>query len=458
MPENPAPLSPYARRWPIALLALAAFGALLWWQPLPPTITKGSAILVFVAILWLTEAIPITITALLVPVLATLLGVFDMKGALVEFANPILYLFLGGFTLAAALHAQGLDAHLARRIMALAGGRLWLATLLLFAVCAALSMWISNTATAAMMLPLAIGMTHDLDPERDRPTLVFVLLGVAYSASIGGIGSVVGSPPNAIAAAQMNLSFLDWMKFGLPVTLILLPCAIALLFITLRPRLNHRFETRSQPFQWHQKRLLTLAIFGATVSAWVFSVPLARALGGISQFDTLVALMAIIAVAVSGVASWREIDRSTDWGVLLLFGGGLTLSAILQKTGTSAYFAEHMAAWLTDAPLFVVLLLLAAFVVFLTELTSNTATAALLIPLFAAVAAPLGVPPVVMAVLIAVGASCAFMLPVATPPNAIVFATGHVQQREMMRAGVVLNVCFAVLLALLAYFVGDILH
>lgn len=166
---------------------------------------------------------------------------------------------------------------------------------------------------------------------------------------------------------------------------------------------------------------------------------------------------AIVAIVVSRVASWDDVNQNTDWGVLMLFGGGLTLSAILKATGTSAFLASHLSAELSNANIFVVLLMLAAFVVFLTELVSNTATAALLVPLFAGVAEALGVSPVVMSVLIAIGASCAFMLPVATPPNAIVFASGHIRQREMMKAGMALNVVFTVLLALLAYFVGDIL-
>ncbi len=320
-----------------------------------------------------------------------------------------------------------------------------------------MSMWISNTATTAMMLPLAIGMLARLDSQQDRATFVFVLLGIAYSASIGGIGTLVGSPPNAIAAAQMGIGFTDWMKFGVPVVLILMPCGIALLYLVTRPQLNHRVEIQDVTINWTRERKVTLAIFLTTVVLWIGSQPIAKALGGIPQFDTLIAMGAIIAIAVSRVASWDDINQNTDWGVLMLFGGGLTLSAILKATGTSAFLASHLSAVLADANIFIILLMLAAFVVFLTELVSNTATAALLIPLFAGVAEALGVSPVVMAVLIAIGASCAFMLPVATPPNAIVFASGHIRQKEMMKAGMALNIVFVVLLAVLAYFVGDIL-
>jgi sodium-dependent dicarboxylate transporter 2/3/5 len=300
-------------------------------------------------------------------------------------------------------------------------------------------------------------MLARLDSKKERATFVFVLLGIAYSASIGGIGTLVGSPPNAIAAAQMGIGFTDWMKFGVPVVLILMPCGIALLYLVTRPRLSHRVEIQDVTINWTRERKVTLAIFLTTVVLWIGSQPISNAFGGIPQLDTLIAMGAIVAIVVSRVASWDDVNQNTDWGVLMLFGGGLTLSAILKATGTSAFLASHLSAVLSNANIFVVLLMLAAFVVFLTELVSNTATAALLVPLFAGVAEALGVSPVVMSVLIAIGASCAFMLPVATPPNAIVFASGHIRQREMMKAGMALNVVFTVLLALLAYFVGDIL-
>ncbi|MGK4473198.1 SLC13 family permease [Aeromonas molluscorum] len=458
--QDPAPNA--QSRWldirsGIVIADILLLCAMLAWLPFDPMVNKGLGILVFIAILWLTEALHVTVTALLIPLLATLLGVFDMAKSLTDFANPILFLFFGGFALAAALSKQGLDRLMAAKVMQLARGHLVWGAILLFTITAAMSMWISNTATAAMMLPLGVGLLSQLDSQRDRRTYVFVLLGIAYSASIGGIGTLVGSPPNAIAAAQMGISFTDWMKFGMPVVLILMPCGIALLYLVTRPDLSHRVESQQVTISWTRDRKATLTIFLITVALWIGSQPIAKALGGIPQFDSLIAIGAIIAIAISRVASWDDINQNTDWGVLMLFGGGLTLSAILKATGTSAFLAEHLSELLAHANLFIVLLILAAFVVFLTELVSNTATAALLIPLFAGVAEALGVSPVVMSVLIAIGASCAFMLPVATPPNAIVFASGHIQQREMMRAGLALNLVFTLLLAILAYFVGDIL-
>jgi len=437
----------------IVILDVLLLCAMLAWLPFDPNVNKGLGILVFIAILWLTEAVNITITALSIPVLATLLGVFDMSKSLTDFANPVLFLFFGGFALAAALSKQGLDTQIAAKVMQLARGHLGWAAIVLFTITAALSMWISNTATAAMMMPLALGLLNDIDREQQLNTHTFVLLGVAYSASLGGMGALVGSPPNAIAAAYAHLGFFDWMRFGVPVMLILWPLALGILYLLLRPNLQHRLSVAVDADQsqwlWTRTRRLTLLIFGVTVLAWIFSQPLSRLLGNLDQFDSLVALVAIVAVGASGVASWPDIERQTEWGVLLLFGGGLCLSAVLQVSGTSAFLAQQMVSWFGGAPSWLVVLVIATFVVFLTELASNTATAALMIPLFAPIASSLGLSPVVMAVMVALAASCAFMLPVATPPNAMVFATGRVPQRQMMRVGLVLNLFCSLVLTLL---------
>ncbi|MBM7454772.1 sodium-dependent dicarboxylate transporter 2/3/5 [Oceanisphaera litoralis] len=433
-------------KWGILGANLILFLLLLNTLPFDPGVTKGLSLLVFIAVLWLTEAVHITITALLVPLLATLLGVLNTTAALSNFSNSIIFLFLGGFALAAAMHSQQLDRLIAGRILQLAKGRLGAAVFLLFATAAFLSMWISNTATTVMMLPLALGLLSCLDGERHRSTYLFVLLGVAYSASIGGIATLVGSPPNAIAAAEVGLSFSEWMALGLPITLLLLPMAILVLYLLFRPKLGERIELAEEHISWTGKRKTTLAIFALTVFLWVFSGPVSRALGGLASFDTIVALLAIALIGITRVAEWKHIEKHTDWGVLLLFGGGLTLSHVLKATGTSEFLAHHLADMLGNANPFVILLVITAFVVFLTELASNTASAALLIPVFVAVAEGLGLTPVMVASVIAVSASCAFMLPVATPPNAIVFGSGYIRQKDMMKAGFVLNlVCIGML-------------
>ena len=419
--------------------------------PFERNVVIGLSILVFVAVMWLTEAIHVSITALLVPLFAVGFGVFSTPQALSSFSNPIIFLFLGGFALAAALHKQQLDQVIADKVLIAAKGRMSVAVFMLFGVTAGLSMWISNTATTAMMLPLVLGVLSKVNTKSGHKTYVFVLLGTAYCASIGGISTIVGSPPNAIAAAEVGLSFTEWMAFGVPVTLILLPITVLLLYVALKPDLNHQFELDHSPIQWTNGKLITMAIFAITVSLWIFSKPVNAFLGGYSQFDTLVALSAIVMLATSRVVEWKDIKNSTDWGVLLLFGGGICLSNILKATGTSVFLATALTDMLQQAGLLLTIFAVAIFVVFLTEFASNTASAALLVPVFATVAEALGVSPVILSALIAICASCAFMLPVATPPNAIVFSTGYIKQSEMMRVGFYLNIVCIIFLTIFTW-------
>ncbi|WP_025536830.1 SLC13 family permease [Vibrio parahaemolyticus] len=419
--------------------------------PFEPQVVTGISILVFVAILWLTEAIHVSITALLIPMLAVFLGVFNTQTALNNFSNSIIFLFLGGFALAAALHKQKLDQALADKVLLIARGRMSVAVFMLFGVSAGLSMWISNTATAAMMLPLVLGVMTKLDAKKNHNTFLFVLLGIAYSASIGGIATLVGSPPNAIAAAEVGLNFTEWMKLGLPISLILMPIAILVLYTMTKPDLSHKFELDHKPVEWTNGKMVTLAIFLLTVTLWIFSKPINTMLGGFAKFDTLVAIGAILLLGASRAVKWKDIEKTTDWGVLILFGGGICLSNVLKATGTSVFLAHSLTGFLEQAGVLLTILSVVAFVVFLTEFASNTASAALLVPVFATIAEALGLSPVILSALIAVAASCAFMLPVATPPNAIVFGTGHIKQKEMMRIGFVLNIACIGALTLFAW-------
>jgi solute carrier family 13 (sodium-dependent dicarboxylate transporter), member 2/3/5 len=427
----------------------------------------GLGLLAFIGSLWMTQALHLSFTALLVPLLAVLGGVLTVREALAAFAQPVIFLFLGGFALAAALARHGLDQALARTMLRLARGRAATAVLLLFGLTALLSMWISNTATAAMMLPLALGLlpvqparpderTHEgavaSEPLSARRTRAFVLLGLAYSASIGGMGTLVGSPPNAIAAAQVGIGFAQWLAMGLPLVAVLLPLMIGLLYLLLRPRWTglcapaglpgegkNREVATAQAWHWSRERVLTLGIFGLTVTGWVLGTPLARWLGIGADIDTLFALGAIVLLGATGVLRWDDMERQTQWGVLLLFGGGLTLSQIMTTTGSSDFLAQALIHWVADVPTLLVVLALVAFVVMLTELVSNTASAALIIPIALSMAPAWGLNPVAVAAAVALAASCAFMLPVATPPNAIVFGSGQVPQATMMRVGIALN-------------------
>ena len=441
-----------------SLLTVVAAAVISWvvYSVLPYDIpaNKGLAILMFVAILWFTEALHITVTALIVPVLAAVSGVPGMgtKQALAGFADPIIYIFFGGFALATALHVQKLDRKIALWLISLSRGNMLVSVLALFAVTAFLSMWISNTATTAMMLPLAMGMMSHLNPEKDRKTFVFVLLGIAYASSVGGLGTLVGSPPNAIAAKALGLDFRGWMNYGLPMMLALMPLVLFSMYVLLRPDFSRKVDIgNSEPIPWNLPRLLTLLVFIVTAIAWILGAQI-KTTFGIDSPDTVVALAAAVTVVVLGLVTWRDVAANTDWGVLLLFGGGIALSSLLDKSGASLALGQALASQFVTTHPFIVILAVAAFIIMLTEFTSNTASAALLVPVFASIATQLNLPKEALVMVIGIGASCAFMLPVATPPNAIVFGTGLIKQREMMQVGMLLNVLCIILVTLWAYF------
>lgn len=433
----------------IVLLALLAAALLYRVLPFEPVVKKGLCLLLFIGVLWLTEALHLAVTALLVPVGALLLGFpgMDTTRALAPFADPIVFLFFGGFALATALRVQQLDRKMAVALLALSRGHLGLAVALLFIVTAVLSMGISNTATAAMMLPLALGILSPLDARHERRTYAFVLLGVAYAASIGGMGTLGGSPPNAIAARAAGIDFAGWLWIGLPLVAVLMPLMAFMLWLVLRPQLNRRVQIVLDDVPWTWPRVLTLAVFALTALGWMFGGAPLRAIG-IQSPDTFFALAAAVAVLMLGLASWQQVSDHTDWGVLLLFGGGLALGEVLGLSGASLVLGQQVAHALHGTSPWLMLAVIAAFMVLLSEFASNTAAAALLVPVFAAIAVPLGLPSETLVVLVALAASCGFALPVATPPNALVYGTGQLRQRDMLRAGGGLDlVCVLVLVA-----------
>ncbi|WDL69318.1 DASS family sodium-coupled anion symporter [Helicobacter winghamensis] len=447
----------------ILALDICLFAILYSLLPYERSENLGVCLLVFVGILWLTEAIHVSLTALLVPVLSVLLGLQNTSSALSTFANPIIFLFFGGFALATALHIQGIDKLIAQKLIVLAKGKVKIAVFMLFVVTALLSMWISNTATAAIMLPLGLGILKNLSAQEDRQTFVFVLLGIAYSASIGGFGTLVGSPPNAIAASSLGIGFLEWMKLGIPFMLVMFPSCLFILYLSTKPNLDENFSMQFEKMEWNSHKTITIFIFVLMAFAWIFSGQISSWLGGIQDIDAMIALIGAVAIGLSGVASWKEIQKNTDWGVLFLFGGGLALGGIIKDSGASAVMANTIAkalgmgdfgvSTLRFGSWILVIAALAIFIILLTEFTSNTASASLLIPVFASLSAALNMPDSILTLVIGFGASCAFMLPVATPPNAIVFGTGYIKQSEMIKAGFWLGVFSVFMLTIFALFV-----
>lgn len=421
---------------------------------------RGLALLIFIGILWLTEAFNITVTSLMVPVVAIGLGLINTQKALAPFSTPIIYMFFGGFVVAAVLQIQNLDKIIANYIIRLAKGNLKLSITYLFTVTTFLSMWINNTAVAAMMLPLTMGMLKGINAEKNHRLYAFVLLGMAFSASIGGIGTLVGSAPNAILASQIQVTFTEWLGYGFPVMVLLVPSMIFSLWVILRPDFSVDFNPSLEKVSFNRKNIITLMIFIGMAIMLLFSSLLNPWISAflelpkkIENFDTVIALCVVIFICVSGVASWKEIQERVEWGVLVLFGGGLTLSIVMKDSGASKIMADSIVQFVQTKPLWVLCFVMTAFIIFLTEFTSNTASAALIMPIVISVAQSMNLPPIALATIIACGASCAFMLPIATPPNAIVFATGHVKQLDMAKVGLILNLFCIAIIGSMTYFV-----
>ncbi len=448
--------------------------------PLAPPGRATLAMLVWMAVWWMTEAVEIEVTALL-PVLAfPLLGVMPLARTTANYGADVIFLFLGGFVLALAIQRWGLDRRIAFMTLRVVGTRPRAIVAGIMGATAFVSMWVSNTATAAMMVPIAMSVIdvslrrrtgrtlaeHGGIPEDDvddRNFALSALLGIAYASSIGGLGTIIGSPPNGILVRFLEqtygvrIGFTQWMEIGVPVMLAFLPLAWLLNTRLLFPTRIAEIEGGREFVTAELAKLgrlsrgarVTLAIFAAAVALWVGSPLLSRiSIAGVRPFahlsDAGVAIAAAIALFVAPVGKgehamdWATAKR-LPWGVLILFGGGLALAAATEANGVAQYIgslARGFGGW----PLAAVLLAVIAIMVFRSELTSNTAQVATMLPILAALAPVLGVPPTLLLVPATIAASCAFMMPVGTPPNAIVFGTGLVRMPQMIKAGFWLNV------------------
>ncbi|MFO7648823.1 SLC13 family permease [Halomonas campaniensis] len=421
---------------------------------------------------WSTEAIPIPVTSLLPLVLVPALGLGSMGEAAGSYANPIIYLFLGGFLLGIAMQRWNLHRRLALHVLKLVGhqprrqiGGFMIAT-------GFLSMWVSNTATAIMMLPIGmsvIALLGDTDPVELKRYATALLLAIAYSASIGGVATLIGTPPNALLAGYLaedrgiDIGFAQWMVIGLPISVAMM--AAAWWWLTRRgfqlesggssAGMVHDELERIGPMSAAETRVG--AIFSLAALAWVVR-PLLNDLGLGWLSDTGIAIAAGIALFLvpSGrgdgerLMVWEEAQK-LPWGILLLFGGGLALAGTITRTGLAEWIAAQLGVFGTF-PLLLMIGIVVLVIIFLTEVTSNTATAAAFLPLLGALALSLDISPLLITVPAAIAASCAFMMPVATPPNAIVFGTGHMKIQSMIRAGFALNLISTVLVTLMAYF------
>lgn len=430
----------------------------------------GSAL--WMATWWATEAVPIPATALLPLILVPVLGIAKVGDLADAYANGIIFLFLGGFLLGLAMQRWNLHRRIALNILLAVGQQATRQIAGFMIATSFLSMWVSNTATSIMMLPIGLSVISFLPAGNDgerRRFAVALLLAIAYSASIGGIATLIGTPPNAMLAAYLkdnhdiSIGFAQWMMIGLPV-------AVAMLLFTWWWLCRKGFaglETAgSQDLlraELHQLGPLSgaearvLLIFVGTAAAWIFRPLLNDYVPGIS--DTVIAMAAgvlLFAVRSGGPDSQALLDwDSTEklpWGVLLLFGGGLALAVMIKDSGLAEWLAQNFAllnAW----PLFAVVLVIVTVIIFLTEITSNTATTATFLPLLGALAVAQSVSPMLFVIPAAIAASCAFMMPVATPPNAVVFGSGELRIKDMMHAGLLVNLFGIGLVSILGYYI-----
>ncbi len=434
--------------------------------------TMGVALLM--ATWWISESIPIPATALLPLVLLPALHLTDIRGAAAPYANPLIFLFLGGFVIALAMQRWNLHRRVALNLIACMGTRPRgiIAGFLLAA--ALVSMWVSNTATALMMLPIAISVVQ-LVPEsqRDQPQArafaAALVLAVAYGATTGGMATLIGTPPNAILAGYVNetyrlhLGFGQWMLMGLPVTMLGLPI-VYLVLTRVAFRLPADEVAGMRDLMRRQRAALgrlsypeaaVALVFTATAACWVFH-PLLKDDAGKPLLpmlsDTTIAIAGALALFVIPVnlrqgqflMDWDH-AKKLPWDVLILFGGGLSLAAAIETHGLAAYLGTLFAgldAW----PVVLSLAVICFGILMLTELTSNTATAATFLPITGAIALGIGQSPLFFLIPTAMAANCSYMMPVGTPPNAIVFGTGMIRLPDMARTGLILNILFVPLI------------
>lgn len=438
------------------------------------------SMVVLMACWWVSEAVPIPVTSLLPLVVLPVSGVMPFREAAVPYSSPTVLLLMGGFIIATSVERWNLHARIALNIVHRAGNHPAAIVAGFMCASALLSMWISNTATAIMLMPIAVSVAYAiLGPGAGRaPFTVAILLGVAYGASIGGIATPVGTPTNLIVIGYLenevgvSIGFGQWMKLGLPVVLVMLPAAwLTVTRLAIRVRATEggagqavirREIDKLGPTSTPEKRVLIT--FGFIALAWMLRKPLnAVSVFGVEPFagvtDHVIAIAGAIVLFLIPSGSSRDqharlLDWETavkiPWGIMLLFGGGLSMASAITKTGLAAWLGDQLVG-LTAMPLLVLIVALVTFVIFATELASNVATASAILPVIGALAVAGDTDPMLLSIPVAMAASCAFMLPIATGPNAIAFSTGEVTISRMARVGFVLNVLGIALIAAVVY-------
>ena len=437
-------------------------------------LTLGVAILM--ATWWLTEAIPLPATGLLPIVLFPLLGISSIKDTAQAFSHPIIFLFMGGFIIGLAMQHTGLHKRIAYYIISKFKSSPKSLVFGFMCATAFLSMWISNSATAIMMLPIALSIItvfkEDKNDIKDNNFDKALVLSIAFSATIGGIATIIGTPPNTVMAAMLSeiynyeINFVDWLKIGLPTSIILLPITWIILTFLCFP-LNSKASIKDKVIRDKIKELGKISqdeimvgiVFIITASLWISRKWLSTALDGVipagALNDSTIAIMAAIFLFIipsnrpkrKRLIDW-QVAQNIPWGALILIGGGLSLATVINSSGLATWIGSLSSNLSNISIVFIVLICIASIIV-LTELTSNTATASTFIPIMGATALGLGQDPLLLIIPATLAASCAFMMPVATPPNTIAYASGHLKISDMIKAGIWLNIISIIIIGVI---------
>lgn len=427
---------------------------------------------------WITEAVSISVTALLPLILFPLLKIMPIAEVGANYGSPIIFLFFGGFVLALALEKVNLHKRIALTIVKMTGTTPNKVVLGFMIATGLLSMWISNTASTVVMLPIALSVIQLLIDDEDGFTkddknfALSVMLGIAFSANAGGIATVIGTPPNSVLIGLLEneynteISFLKWMTIGLPFSIIMIAIVYVVLIKWMFPNKNLQFKASSDVIDTELKKLgnisakerMVLIIFGITVLLWVFRTLINHHFPNLKLSDTIISVTAAIALFAipfnlkkgDFILRWKDTEKLA-WGILILFGGGLALAKGMSSSGIVQLISENIKS--LDVSVLLIASLLILLMLFMTELMSNVALVAVLAPVVAGIAIGLDIPIVHLLIPVTIASSCAFMLPMATPPNAIVFASGYIKVSQMARAGVILNLIAVALLVVAFQFV-----
>lgn len=448
-----------------------------------PSIDTVLAIALWMVIWWVTEAVSISVTAFIPLALFPLLGLGTIKDVASNYANPIVYLFFGGFVIALALEKVQLHKRIALSILKITGAKANGIILGFMIATALMSMWISNTASTVVMLPIAVSVINllidDTDgfTKNDRNFALSIMLGIAFSANIGGMATLIGTPPNSVMLAFLNesynidIGFFQWMQMGVPFAIVMLMITYFIITRVFFPNHLGTIAASKHIIREELDKLgriskgekIVLIIFILTAIAWMLRSYLNSLFPNIVLTDTTISIIAALLMFITPLdfkkgsfpLDWKDTSR-LPWGILILFGGGLALASGLKDAGLIAMIGDSISQQ-TSWSIWMVTAVLIFLMLFMTELMSNVALVTVLIPLVVGIAIGMDVPILQMVIPVTLAASCAFMLPMATPPNAIVFASGHVRVDQMARIGIVLNLISVGLLFVIAYFVVPLL-